>query len=859
MPKYKSYAKQGSFSDFEINVPDETRKIKQETQRQLSGMSRAEDFRRQNERVYLETQKYVQNQEELSRETNQKLENEERASYKRFLERDYQNRIQNLQRESAVRQRDIAAITSLSKTAASLIGQELDRQERSKRLAAMDVLARTGATYKDMLAFQKLDDNLTKEEFAAQAAFQKIIGPDGNPDLIDGFYKIYKNRNTKRWFEHKQLLQNTANGYPDFLEQKLLELQGEPIEDVDAFLTNARRQFLEATYLDSRVRPEVLQGAGVYTALNTVNNQYKGQLLKINRTRQQAELKNDRFRGFSVKFATDGLPGLRDVLGQNPSRVQRMHFAEWINQEASRPGGIFGMDPELIDEFLDMPGTGSNGQTYRQAFSGTADFAIIDKALDAARKNRVNQVVLEDKERQNQLNDFVRQKFEELSTDEDGFTQLEYQQLEDEVMLNPEYAGMTSPLLASYKRLTNHAQSVRATRNYNEYLFRTSQATVERIKGGVYATPQDYIDAVTRAQRVEGLMQDPLVSQHIERIKSLVKEPMLVQQGLKFGQNAFNVQRMQENFVSQYKKLLLEYEAANPDADPTALRKQAFSETMTELQKEQGPGKIDEMGMYTSLSDLAGEFGYDESVRRETDKQLVPINRVLVKRISRGEKLKQIAPMLDADLISKSIDNALTPNYQTPAIIRYIATKEGVLPFAVLQGLAPHLGDESLTKKIDALTKGMLDVFAPAGFQPERSRYRTYERVGRANVALTRSADKAPIRLPIVQYVSGDPSIAGKSNGRIVYDPSDGPRGHGGANYHNHYEFETAADALKAKQIFDNDERCRVTSYLRPKDTGSAHAYGVALDVAPDPNLPKDKEAEWSAYCNSLIGFKPNE
>ena len=162
MPKYKSYAKQGSFSDFEINVPDETRKIKQETQRQLSGMSRAEDFRRQNERVYLETQKYVQNQEELSRETNQKLENEERASYKRFLERDYQNRIQNLQRESAVRQRDIAAITSLSKTAASLIGQELDRQEKNKRLAAMDVLARTGATYKDMLAFQKLDNNLTK-------------------------------------------------------------------------------------------------------------------------------------------------------------------------------------------------------------------------------------------------------------------------------------------------------------------------------------------------------------------------------------------------------------------------------------------------------------------------------------------------------------------------------------------------------------------------------------------------------------------------------------------------------------------------------------------------------------------------
>ena len=90
---------------------------------------------------------------------------------------------------------------------------------------------------------------------------------------------------------------------------------------------------------------------------------------------------------------------------------------------------------------------------------------------------------------------------------------------------------------------------------------------------------------------------------------------------------------------------------------------------------------------------------------------------------------------------------------------------------------------------------------------------------------------------PVVQYVSGDPAIKGKSNGRIVYDAV----GHGGMNYHNHYEFETQADAIRAKQIFES-HGYRVTSYMRPDDKDSAHSHGVAIDVAPPLQLPHTKK-----------------
>ena len=111
----------------------------------------------------------------------------------------------------------------------------------------------------------------------------------------------------------------------------------------------------------------------------------------------------------------------------------------------------------------------------------------------------------------------------------------------------------------------------------------------------------------------------------------------------------------------------------------------------------------------------------------------------------------------------------------------------------------------------------------------------------------------------VVQYVSADPAIKGKDDGpggRIYYDAV----GHGGRHYHNHYEFESREQAARAKALFEA-QGFRVTSYLRPEDTDSAHFHGVAIDVAPPLDLPYTDEAEarWSASANAVIGFTPLE
>ena len=109
-----------------------------------------------------------------------------------------------------------------------------------------------------------------------------------------------------------------------------------------------------------------------------------------------------------------------------------------------------------------------------------------------------------------------------------------------------------------------------------------------------------------------------------------------------------------------------------------------------------------------------------------------------------------------------------------------------------------------------------------------------------------------PSGYEIVQYVTGDVT-APHDGDAVIVDPA----GHGGAAYHNHYEFSTVAGRKRAAAAF-RAAGFRVTSELRPGDPGS-HGVGRGLDVAPPLNLPYTAaaEAKWSAAANAVLGFLP--
>lgn len=856
MPKYTSYAKQGSFSDFQLKIPDESSKILSAADRQLKGMRAAEQTRKENEAIYLDAQKLVQSQEEMSRQRNFELETKERDSYRKFLQRDYDNRIKNLENESISRQKNLEAVRGFSKTAANIISEQIERRDQAKRSAAMDVISRAGLTYKDALALQKIDDNLTFQEFSAHDWVGKRFGPDANPTQLDAAFKFFQNRNSKIYFENTELFQNTVNKFPQFIEQAILKLEGQPPKDVEAFLQRQKRDFLDLNFSTQNVRPEVLHGMGVFKNINATLNQYRQSLHNANRSVQLEQIRSDRVRALTVTYRKTGEVGLREAMSVAPSREQRSALLDMIEEHVSNPGSGL-MSYEAAKKYLNSPGSGSNGQSFLQAFEGTPEYfralQILNKgkraATDAVNAEEANTQTLVDKTAQEMLNNAM----------EGGLTLNEKRKLQLDIPnIRPGYTS--TRVLNSLQSLTDNRALILQSEANITLAAKANMLTPEFVLQQSFGNLQDLQSALSLAERLQKINTDSSVTDTLEDLRDFIESPRFVAENLKDGSNATNVDQTFHKYRSIFLSRVQELQAANPDESINKLAQLAYAEVIKDWDKKE---PIDKRGRYSNRDNERKSLDPDGALARSATQLNTSILRIASsKGTTRQQRYKRYAELIDIDLISKTLDQVITQDYVTlPAIYRTIQEKEGVTGFEIISGLATATGNQELIGKVETITKSILPSVVPATQQPIRSRYKTPERVGRANVQLMRSGDKAPIRLPIIQYVSGDPSIADTdpNDRRIVFDPRGGPTGHGKENYHHHYEFKNRTDALKAKIIFDNDPRCRVTSYLRLENPNSAHYYGVALDVAPDPSLPKHKEAEWSAYCNSLIGFDPNE
>lgn len=126
--------------------------------------------------------------------------------------------------------------------------------------------------------------------------------------------------------------------------------------------------------------------------------------------------------------------------------------------------------------------------------------------------------------------------------------------------------------------------------------------------------------------------------------------------------------------------------------------------------------------------------------------------------------------------------------------------------------------------------------------------------------------DPGNIRASIVQYVTGQPSMAGVVRGAdgraVVYDPD----GHGGKNYHNHYQLNSVQERERIERILSTTidpwtkQPYRITSTIYNSDgsrRGGTHGMGLSIDIAPPLSLPPDQEEAWSAHLNKVLGYDP--
>lgn len=869
MPKnYKTYAKPGSFSEFQIKTPDQTEKFNRQTQKQIRGRERAQQALERQREIHQRTQRLVNSFEEENRDVSFQMQNKERKSYRDALTRDYQTGITNLDNQNKVQQTNLKNISAFSTTAASLVGQYLKAEEEKKIAAAHDIISRTGVTYDEMLAFQKMNDNLTRAEFASQDAVQEILGPGADSSLIDAFFTVYQNRNTRRWFEHKQLFKNSLNGFPDFLEEHIKEVEqqtGEKITDFDAVLDQAKRKFMEL-YFAGKARPEVLSGLGVYAKLDELVNNRRSLFLKDKRATQKDELERDRHNAFLQVLSEEGPAGILRINGTNPSYQKRASMVAALKLGAEG-GGAFGVTVGQIDAILRMPSGGSNGKTFQEAFPGSAaELEAIKQSITNKQKKAVTN---EDFRRQQEINAFAVDLANQFGTEDGVLSQSDVDKIERRVHLA--YPGHTADVIKELRAMTPDGKLAFDTEQLNNRLALMGRLTVEQAMNGKYLTPEARDRALKLAQFQEEMSKDPLRVQHHDQLEADFLSNPEVTQARRINPKANDINytlyiadlhRKYDTLVNQ----LSSVEGSNPAQARNDALKLIKADMEADIAKNH---TIRGMRQYVinggkPLSDL--ERSRIEGLATTGEDQLKQIKAIGQNTsLSDADAAKQAAALMNHPEIEKALMDYTNPNFTMPPSVVIYADSINRTPLFALRQLAPFIGDGSTQLQVDKLNKEMnvrYQQYIDTPYSPIRNTYRTSERTGRANIGDNKSGATAPIRpsmFKVVQYVSADPAIKGKDDGpggRIYYEA----KGHGGQHYHNHYEFENRAQAAQAKALFEA-RGFRVTSYLRPDDTGSAHSYGTAIDVAPPLNLPYTDEAEaaWSASANAVIGFNPLE
>ena len=431
------------------------------------------------------------------------------------------------------------------------------------------------------------------------------------------------------------------------------------------------------------------------------------------------------------------------------------------------------------------------------------------------------------------------------------------------------YFGRESKVLQNARRITSDAQLWRQTEENNAELIKTGRFNVEIAMGGHYENEDKFLRAINLAKQTESLFADKTTQFHMSMIESTIMNSPEIRAGIKaYGalnevNNTLYVNKSKQNY-----RTYLQQFSAVPGATFDDARDKALARVNADIQKDLRDNMI--QGAFKEFLIQSPDEQQKKQLNAAQTTGIAQMNKIrdIIKDTTKpaAQRYQLIAQQMNHAEIEKALTTYTENQWNMPPVIRYVGEVTNRNPLQVLNDIAPYIGDGKLTLQVDALNKEQkkrYKEFEVTPYSPIRNTFRTPERTGRANVGDTKTGASAPIRpsmFKVVQYVSGDPAIRGIKTKRIIYDNGDGPRGHGGNNYHNHYEFATQDQAAAAKLLFER-AGYRVTSYLRPDDTGSAHSRGVALDVAPPLDLPRTDEAEaaWSAGANAIIGFDPLE
>jgi len=838
MSKFKSFASQGSFRDYQLQAPDEASKIKEETARVIRGKEKAEQFRQGNAALYLQAQKLAQQQEEMSRETNFRLESESRRFYKEALDRDFNIQTQNDRVRAAQQQQTFKDLSALSQTAAKMFVDFNTKITENQTNANTVNTIIAGTTFEENLAIQGMVDNLTEAEFAQQNFIQQMVkeGKD-----VKALWTLYNNRNTRGFIENAGVIQNTSYSLAPYLSEVLKNLDTELTPEQKRLqVETAYREWIANSFKDAngkQLNPKLVANIGA-PIFGQAYNQLMGEFDKEEAKANQQKLVQDRSAGYDVALANGGIGA---VLDKAKGREQLGYVTDWALTRL-KAGTMSWQDAEafLTHPIIDENGKQTNWETKHPSDS---NIGRLREGIKDARRGLIQQTNLEKTELRQQLDTNLINYYNEVGAD--GSISREDRLGAERIINEAGLPDYESPIFNKF--FVEQEDSVRYDDAAKTILDKEAAAgnlKVERIqamKGISAQLKQQYLNLAVQQQRQR---ETPAYKTDVAAIKAAVSQDPRVKAAPVTGKENYSVLLMQDRFVRQYKETL-QRTGSNDEARAVTL---AAIQTLLA-----NPKSITKEGLYADVVQQEAQFATKGKGTLENYKEFV---NVLSDPDVRNNPTK-LANTLGAATVYSAYDD-MQAGKPTSAIIKNGAALMGMAPIDFVNYLAsgandPNMKPITLDTQVEEIRQNMKPI--------TRRLYnvnRTNERVERANHINNGTVSSASTRgaFNVVQYVANDPRFKDRTFGPIVYDE----HGHGGANMHVHYEFATKEEALAAKALYES-KGFRISSFMRPQDTGSAHSKGFAIDVAPPTTLPYNEQAEleWIRSANAVIGYDPTQ
>ena len=694
MAKYKAFAKQGSFAENQFKVPDETGKIKEQTQRTVRGMNTAQAFLQKNQEIYLRAQQQANQIEQQNRETNFQFETQNRKAFQDTLKRDTEIALKNDEIQSAQTQQLYKDLRSFSDTAFELYTQfEQQRQKKLETLAIQNVME-AGVDYKTLFGVSKVDRNLSSAAFRQTEVIQNFINSGATEDQVRSLERLWRNNPPQRYLNTQAAYQQEFSKYAVAADQFVQSLGPDATPDeVQAGLRSFSAQYIAENLPNAR--PELLEKSGLLRQMRSLSTQITSGFSREAAAKRKKEIPLQYQENLQTLFVkSGGIDAVMEQVQTDPSRWKREALGDWA-ENLLKSGGPNGLTPEQGQQLLDYPLTvGNQTTTIAKQFPDIA--AQISGAIRAAKRQGVSDYNLSQTQREMKANAELAQLADSYGVDDDKvFDQAEV----DRIVERSIALGVPNSPVVEFVQQNSAPEFIRRQQE--------SQLTA-LLDQGRYKEAMSILNTTQVSQKIKNqflptvqnmmkMYDTPVVKSHIKSIEAAVSQHAEIKAAPVTGASNYSVILMQDRFKRQYQQNLARLESPE----------EALSLTLQQIKTLQDtPGSITN-GRYTEI---------EEEIKRsasQAGKSLEDYSQLL-ESISKPEfrNNPEFAFNAFGHANFHEAYNAIYAGKEAPLMIKKGAELMGVDPLTFINHLAKGIGVDPIEPKQTTL-KDIKDQLPP--------------------------------------------------------------------------------------------------------------------------------------------------